>query len=300
MEKISDYRAKKYSHEISVLMPTYNRSSLFYRSINSILNQSHKDFEFIILDDGSTDNSLYSLFIYLIKDDRIRVYFNRQNKGRPFSRNKLIDLSTSKYLAIMDSDDFSYPNRLEKQYTYMKNHPEIDIVTSHSSYNGKKGGHEQDNPETTERLLINLLFDSSIVHPTIMMKKNFLEHHHIRYDESYTIVDDYSLTTQLLLAGAKFHMLTDTLIDVREHKTNGKEYYEIRQREAWLIHNKLQTAIIGPQKKSLAIDFCPRLERLKEINKEKRLFDQPTIEQTFIEHCGWKNKNQSKSHILQD
>lgn len=98
IEIISDYRAEKTTAETSVLMPTYNRLDLLPKAIDSILNQTYKNFEFIILDDGSDIKNWDLLFDYLKKDNRIRVYFNKENKGRAYTRNKLFGLAKGKYL----------------------------------------------------------------------------------------------------------------------------------------------------------------------------------------------------------
>ena len=136
IEKISDYRANKSTVETSVLMPTYNRLDLLPKAIDSILTQTYKDFELVILDDGSDIKNWDLLFKYLYKDNRVRVYFNKENKGRGYTRNKLFDLAKGKYLAIMDDDDIAYPYRLSEQIPYMKKHS-LDVCFAAAMRNGK-------------------------------------------------------------------------------------------------------------------------------------------------------------------
>ncbi len=114
---------------ISVIMPTYNRAELLPRAINSILWQTYKDFEFIIVDDGSTDDTARLLKEYADKDKRIRILRNEKNKGIAYSRQRGLDAARGKYIAVMDSDDWSVPERLQKQIDFMDKNPEIDACT---------------------------------------------------------------------------------------------------------------------------------------------------------------------------
>lgn len=280
MEKISDRRAKESAPEISVLTPTYNRVHFLPNSVNSILNQEYKNFELVILDDGSTDHTLYLLLKYLIKDNRIRVYFNRQNRGRPYSRNKLLNLSKGNYIAVMDSDDFSFSNRLREQHDYMVNHPEVDVVSAYSKLNGVI-----EEPVSTERMMVDLVFNSAITHSTVMLKKAFLDEHHINYDEKYATVDDYSLYAKLLLAGAKFYMIPKYLINLRVHQTNGRDYYRKQHEESVAISYEIQSKLFGHEDELVTLNFCEKMKLLCEANKKWKLFDNQMLEEIKNNEC---------------
>lgn len=113
--------------KLSVLMPVYNAMPYLVDAVESILSQTHSNFEFLIIDDGSTDSSLDVLEKYADKDDRIQL-ISRENKGIVATRNELLDLARGKYFAIMDSDDISYPERLDKQLAFLLNHADYGIV----------------------------------------------------------------------------------------------------------------------------------------------------------------------------
>jgi len=119
---------------ISVVMSVYNTEKYLRYSIESILNQTFRDFEFIILDDGSTDNSLKIIEEYQVKDGRILLIKNKNNIGLAASLNKGIKLAKSKYIARQDADDISNIDRLTIQYNFMEKNKNIDILGSNCSY----------------------------------------------------------------------------------------------------------------------------------------------------------------------
>lgn len=112
---------------VSVLMPVYNSGKFLSDAIKSILNQTLTDFELIIIDDGSTDESLAIAKYYSELDSRVSVY-NQKNKGISLTRNRLLSLSKAKYIAWMDSDDVSLPDRLLNQYGYLQENANIIAV----------------------------------------------------------------------------------------------------------------------------------------------------------------------------
>jgi len=113
--------------KVSVLMPAYNAEKYVGEAIKSILNQTFRDFEFIIIDDCSTDKTWEIIQEHAKKDNRIIIFKNEKNLKLSLSLNKGINFCNSKYVARMDADDWSYPDRLEKQFNFMENNPEIGI-----------------------------------------------------------------------------------------------------------------------------------------------------------------------------
>lgn len=111
--------------KVSVLMPNYNCEKYLPEGIESILNQSFRDFEFIIVDDGSSDRSWEIIQEYAAQDERIIAVKNEENLGISGNRNKLLSLAKGKYIVWQDSDDISLPYRIEKQHEYMQYHPEV-------------------------------------------------------------------------------------------------------------------------------------------------------------------------------
>ncbi|SVC41049.1 uncharacterized protein METZ01_LOCUS293903, partial [marine metagenome] len=109
---------------ITVLMPVYNGAKYLNEAIDSILNQTFQNFEFIIIDDGSTDDSVKIIKSY--DDNRIRLVENRNNLGQSETLNKGLSLTRGKYIARMDQDDISMPERLKKQFEFMENNSDVD------------------------------------------------------------------------------------------------------------------------------------------------------------------------------
>ena len=110
--------------KISVIMPVYNTASFLKEAIDSILNQTFIDFEFIIIDDFSDDWSYEILKNYQEKDNRIKLFRNEKNMWISFTRNKLISLTSTNYILSQDSDDISLDNRLELSYNFLENNLE--------------------------------------------------------------------------------------------------------------------------------------------------------------------------------
>lgn len=110
---------------VTVFMAVYNGQKYISEAINSILNQTFRDFELLIIDDGSTDNTIDN--IKLFTDDRIRLIQNHKNLGLFVTRNYGIDQAKGKYFAILDSDDIAFPNRLQIQVNFMERNPQYAL-----------------------------------------------------------------------------------------------------------------------------------------------------------------------------
>lgn len=108
--------------KVSVIMPAYNAEKFIEKTINSILNQTYTDFELLIIDDCSTDNTMD--VVRRIKDNRIRIINNKTNQGIAKSRNIGLANAKGEYIALMDNDDLTVVDRFEKEVCYLENHPE--------------------------------------------------------------------------------------------------------------------------------------------------------------------------------
>ena len=113
---------------ISIIMATYNAQDYIRPAIESILNQTLKNFEFFIIDDGSSDSTKEIIADFAAKDSRVIPIYNEDNLGQPRSRNKAIELAKGEFIAIMDADDISLPLRLERQVKYLQAHPNVVLV----------------------------------------------------------------------------------------------------------------------------------------------------------------------------
>lgn len=161
--------------KVSVISGAYNIGSCFSfdRSMRSILEQTHAELEFIICDDGSTDNTWELLSEYAKSDERIRLIKNDQNKGLAYSLNRCIELASGELIARHDCDDYSAPDRLERQIEYMKEHPEISLLGTQVYLFDENGvwGKEKF-PESVENR--DFLFVSPYQHGSVMFRREAL------------------------------------------------------------------------------------------------------------------------------
>jgi len=154
---------------ISVVMPVYNGGKYLPESIESILNQSYKEFEFIIVNDGSSDRSLEIIQHYANQDNRIKI-ISRENKGNVFSLNEGILNATGKYIARIDQDDIARKERLKKQLEFMQNN-NLDICGSSVELFNNKGQvlKQWHYPKTDRDIKYTLILMCSFAHPSVMM-----------------------------------------------------------------------------------------------------------------------------------
>lgn len=169
---------KKRKPKISVVMPAYNCEGYIGSAIESILKQTFKDFEFIILDDGSSDNTLSVVKNYAKKDRRIKVFRNKKNLQIARTLNKAVKLAKADIVARMDSDDISYKTRLSRQYHFLMEHPDIAIVGSNMSIMDDEGKivSKREYPTESHRLKKISFRYSPFAHPSVVFRKKvFLE-----------------------------------------------------------------------------------------------------------------------------
>ncbi|NDV46092.1 glycosyltransferase [Paludibacter sp. 221] len=195
---------------ISIIMPAFNASSFIGEAIESILQQSYDSFEFIIVDDGSTDDTVEIIQAY--RDKRIRLLLNGVNKGVAFSLNRGIKNAKGRYIARMDADDIALAERLKVQYDFMEAHADIDICSSWMFAGDKVAASGK---ELIENPLYVLAERNFLFHPTVMMRKSFLEEHHLCYNEDYPCAEDYKLWVEAAKKGAKFYTIPQALIHYR-------------------------------------------------------------------------------------
>lgn len=188
---------------ISVLMAVYNCDKYLREAIDSILNQTLGDFEFIIVDDGSTDNSLQILKEYL--DPRIKVITYEENKGVAHARNVGLEQCTSEFVALIDADDIALPDRLKLEYEYLIEHSEIDGVYAKCRYMGMNGKLlEMEYPKAYfnyKYLKAVMIFENTISNTTAMFRRKIVEKHHLKYDETCKIGEDYRFWVEYLKYG---------------------------------------------------------------------------------------------------
>jgi len=179
--------------KISVLLSTYNSSQYIDASVQSILEQTYQDFELIITDDGSSDNTLAILEQF--KDPRIRYVIHEHNKGLIYSLNEGIELSSGEYIARMDADDIATPHRLEQQAAYLDANPQVGVLGGLMRWLHTHALIPK--PVSHDGIRCWQLFHSCLGHPTVMLRANVLHQHGIRYDEQYKHAEDYEIWERL-------------------------------------------------------------------------------------------------------
>ncbi|MCK4903443.1 MAG: glycosyltransferase family 2 protein, partial [Candidatus Marinimicrobia bacterium] len=186
----------KNSPVISVILPVYNGKHYLAECIESVLHQTYTNFEFIIVDDASTDNTPQILEDYLSQDERIRVITNPVNQKQTISANTACKNAGGKYLARMDADDIALPTRFEKQLEFLEADPEIGMVgtwTDTISESGIVIGQWKTNSEPGV-LNWDLLFGTGFAHSSVMMRNNLLKK--VGYYQSPE-AEDYDLWSRI-------------------------------------------------------------------------------------------------------
>lgn len=174
--------------KISVLMPVYNTPEEFLRpAIESILTQTFEDFEFLILDDGSENNVLEVIREYSVKDKRVSVFHHNTNKNCPNSRNELLKNARGVYVAYMDSDDISYPDRLQKQYDYLEKHKDVSILGSYLEL--LESSELCEYPETIKYM--DVLKACQMANNTVMMRLADIRKFELQYNKDFISAEDY-------------------------------------------------------------------------------------------------------------
>lgn len=201
------------THLISVLMPVYNTKEEYLRtSIESILNQTFTDFEFIIVNDGSTNNAEEVILSY--KDNRIK-YVKQENQGIVGALNNAWSKASGKYIARMDSDDIAYPERFAKQVNFLEENPEYSLVGSWAKIIPSKNIIKL--PQDIK--IMDLLADCMFIHPSIMFNKADFEKFNLQYETGFEYAEDYCLYANAV-KHLKMTNLQEVLLDYRVYPEN--------------------------------------------------------------------------------
>lgn len=230
--------------KISIIMGVFNGEKHVRTAIDSILNQTFKDFEFIICDDASTDNSFSIIKEYILKDDRIVLLKNEANLGLAATLNRCLKVAKGEYIARMDDDDISLPNRFEKQIEFLEANLDCTVLGGAVRLYDEQGGYGRISPERNPNK-IRVFKGSAFIHPTVVMRKEAL-----KKVKGYTVADytrrteDYDLWNKLYLAGYKGSNLQEVILNYYEGRDSFKKRKlkhrvdSIKLRNIW--RNKLE------------------------------------------------------------
>lgn len=265
--------------KVSVVMLTYNRANIVGQAIESILNQTMKDFEFIILDDGSHDNTDEVIASYMAKDKRIKYYKNYINRGIAHSRNRVLKLAQAKYVMLMDDDDISLPNRMKLQADFLDKNPEIDVVI------GQIEGMEKSDMEHGI-IASYLVVANNVGNANVMFRRDFTVKNDIFYDESLVVSEDWDFWLSMLFSGAKFAGIKDYVI---KRDNNSIKYYKAEnfERSDEKVRQKIgQFFTPDNWQKFYEFDACKKVE----LFREKKLFSESFGEKVYnLNKCTTNN-----------
>lgn len=204
---------------ISVIMGVYNprNKDIFNLSLQSILNQTYSNFEFIICDDGSNEATREMLDEAAALDERVKVIHNNGNQGLAFSLNHCLEIAQGDYIARMDDDDISSPSRFEIERKFLDEHPDIAWVGCNADLIDAEGvvwgNRKLEEYPTTN----SLLFNSPFIHPTVMIRREV-----IKKADGYSVAkqtrraEDYDLWLRLYAMGYRGANIQETLFQYRE------------------------------------------------------------------------------------
>ncbi|WP_206212193.1 glycosyltransferase family 2 protein [Wenzhouxiangella sp. XN79A] len=201
--------------KVTVFIPVHNRARYVCVAVNSILAQDFEDFELLVVDDGSTDDTVATLERF--DDPRLRIATNGENRGIPYTRNHGLELARGEYIALLDSDDHAYPNRLGRQVAFLDRNPDIVQVGSWCSFMDSEGAmlpKVRRQPLAPDDLHAHLLFHCPLINRTIMARTAVLQAY--RYDLDYPRCQDYDMHARLS-AEHRMANLPELLVCGREH-----------------------------------------------------------------------------------
>lgn len=273
-----NYNIINNSPKVSVLMPVYNGEKYLFESIKSIQDQTFKNWEFVIVNDASTDNTPLIVKEFAKYDKRIKLYTNDANLKIAKTLNRGIELSKGEYIARMDDDDIAYRDRLEKEVNYLDLHKDISLV---GTYQNHFGNYEWIHAPYTskEEMKVALLFSCDICHSTVMFRKNDFISNNLLYDHN-KLSEDYDLWTRASHQyNLNFATIPEILGDYRvngENITSGKtERFDLEAREivSNLLSDYLHINLKDDELILLAKWTNPFIDSQVLIKKELDLFD---------------------------
>ncbi len=294
---------------ITVLMPVYNGETYLREAIESVLDQTFPDFEFIIFDDGSTDGSLEIIRDY--DDKRINLIQNRRNVGIAGNLNRGISLARGKYILRMDADDICLPGRFEEQFKFMETNRDVAVCGAWVEFIGKKikwlTGNILKDPTHPEEIRCYFLFNCVLKHPTVIIRKEVFQQEGYLYDEKVNRAEDYDLWVRV---SKKYDLanLSKVLLKYRVHQTNISAVHkkENVNQSNEIRKNLLMELGIKPTKKDLRLhlDFAKRarkeypdeildgfkkwLLKIYRTNNKSKVYDEETLQKVLSQK--WRDK----------
>jgi glycosyltransferase involved in cell wall biosynthesis len=245
----------KYLPVITVILPCYNAAAFIEETLHSVLNQTFVDFECLVIDDASTDQTCALVERIAAQDARVKLFRKEQNTGYTESLNMGIGLARGRYIARMDADDICMPQRFEKQVAFMEANP--GCVMCGSAYRLIHNNHTVQGPVTHSDIMLGLLYGNVFCHPSVMIRNEILRKNNIRYDTRYEPSEDYSMWVHLSNFGTLAN-LPDVLLAYRLHPESVSNSRSLVQKK---LADEIRMSIIQKQIKIFSGERIHKLNR---------------------------------------
>ena len=220
---------------VSVLMPVYNAAPYLAEAIESILSQTFGDFEFLIIDDGSADDTAQIAESYAQRDQRIRLVRHAENQGQTARLNQGLALARGRYIARMDGDDISLSERLGQQVAFFDSHPGIGVCGSWLPTIGDRHTRFERYPTSDADIRCQLLFRDVLAHPAVMLRRALFTEHGLAYDPFFQIAQDYDLWARCA-EHTQLANMPQVLLHYRVHQQQmGQRRYVAQYQEAAIV-----------------------------------------------------------------
>ncbi len=307
---------------VTVLMPVYNGEKYLREAIDSILNQTFSNFEFLIINDGSTDNSENIILSYA--DSRIQYIKNEYNLKLIATLNNGIELAKGKYIVRMDADDVSIPSRIEKQVAFMERNEDVGICGSWFTAFGDVQESVFKYKELHDEIVFKMFYQCHFCHPSLIIRKIVFEDIEIPFNRKFIHAEDYELYFRLSTK-CKFHNLQDSLVKYRIHSSSVSRQNQMIQLEHSLQIRKMFFSLVGiecSQEELIAFEALNHqdykavsissenvqvfLESMLKGNHQKKVFDisflEKELKSVWLNYCYHKAsyKTYRSSQILFD
>ena len=227
---------------ITVLMPVFNGEKYLREAIESILQQTFTNFELLIINDGSTDKSEEIILSY--DDKRIKYLKNEKNLRLIATLNKGFELATGKYVVRADADDINYLNRLQLQYDFMEQHPEVGLLgTGFETFGNDIETKVTQYAPDHNTICLKHLYQIHLSHGTSIFRMSVIKQHALLFDPAYEHAEDYELWTRISKV-CKLANLQQMLYRVRQHNSKVSELYaQVQQQNSLRIKQNLFSAL---------------------------------------------------------
>ncbi|WP_022756283.1 glycosyltransferase family 2 protein [Butyrivibrio fibrisolvens] len=301
---------------ISVIMSVYNEHEYISEAIDSLLSQTYSNFELIIIDDCSTDDTVEIIDRYASNDDRIKLYQNKENAGLTRNLNKALKLAKGDYIARMDGDDIAMPERFEKEVMYLESHKDVALVSCQTQTFGEEKL-VADVIEDLEELRATMLIRPVLAHPGFMFRRMIIDAG-FSYDESFRQAQDYDFAARLSL-DHDIAIVTPALLKYRAHQgqvsavSNSSQAANADRVRRFLLSNigieltddeqEMYHKLVYEDRQSDLSDYravAIILDKILEANNKRKVYDPESLERALWTQMSlWIIRSRNIKNIMQ-